>query len=159
VDSNLSLALQQAASEVFEKLAFMLPMRDLDEYQQNAPYQMASAVEFRGPLCGKLVVAVYGNLVQTLAANMLGDLEYPSEPQQKDALKEVANVICGNLVPYFIGAQAVYRIDAPYILEDIDSPEEAQTEPSAHLRIGMNQGRAELALFLTSAATTAEPQT
>jgi CheY-specific phosphatase CheX len=158
LDSNLNLALQRAASGVFEELTFMLPTHDLDEHPQNELFQMASAVEFRGPLSGKLVVAIYGNLIQTLAANMLGDMEYPSESQQRDALKEMTNVICGNLVPYFVGAEAVYRFDAPTILEETRSPEDSQTEPSAQLQIDMDQGRAELKLFLSGSSNAAERQ-
>ena len=54
-----------------------------------------------------------------LAANMLGldDDESPSEEQQKDALRESLNVICGNLLPRVGGKEAVFDIQAPEILD------------------------------------------
>jgi CheY-specific phosphatase CheX len=148
VEINPKPALQKAACEVLEELAFMLPSRDLNETQQNAPFKMASAVSFSGPVSGKLILAIYGDLLPTIAANMLGDFETPTEFQQTDALRELTHVICGNMLPHLLGDDAVYTIAAPSIIE-----EEALRLPDhggapEQLEIGMEHGRANLMLCL-----------
>lgn len=148
MNDDLKLALQSAALGVFKDLTFMLPSRGLNESQQNAPFQMAAAVEFWGPISGKLEVAIYGNLVQIMAANMLGETGFPTEFQQRDALKELTNVLCGNMLPQLLGEEAVYKIDAPCVLEIMDRPSTSGAQPSAQLQVGMDMGRADVQLFL-----------
>jgi CheY-specific phosphatase CheX len=47
---------------------------------------------------------------------MLGaESEEISPDQQKDALKEATNVVCGNFLPEIAGPEAVFHIDAPVL--------------------------------------------
>jgi CheY-specific phosphatase CheX len=147
VTEDLGLALQKAASGVIEKLTFLLPARSVDAPQQNAPFDLAASVDFRGPMCGKLVVAVYGGLAKSMAANMLGGSGSPTEFQQRDALKEIANVICGNVLPLLEGAEVVYDIAAPVILDETDLAGSAPEELSARIQMGIDSGRAEIQLL------------
>ena len=148
VNERLRLALEKTATGVFEQLTFLLTSREAGATQQNASLNLAAAVAFQGPICGTLHVAVFGDLVKTMAANMLGNAEPPTEFQQRDALKEIANVICGNLLPHLMGVDAVYHIDAPFILESGVWPDQNPTAPPTQCQINFQQGRAELQLSL-----------
>lgn len=148
METNLKLALQKAACGVFEELAFMMLARDLDEVQKNAAFRMASTVNFHGPVSGRLVLAIYGDLVPTMASNMLGDLDVPTEFQQMDALKEMTNVICGNMLPHLLGEKAVYKIDAPSIIDETSVFLTEPGAPAEQLEYGIEHGRALLRLSL-----------
>ena len=60
-----------------------------------------------------------------LTANMVG-AEDPSDvppEQQTDGLKELVNVICGNLLPVLAGAEVVFDVHAPILLNRGEIPE------------------------------------
>jgi hypothetical protein len=121
----------------------------LDESQLEATPAAAALVRFNGPISGTLVVVLFGEgLLPSLTANMLGETETPSEEQQKDALREVTNVICGNMLPYLAGVDAVFNLDTPEVLANPGNAPEIGT-PDAQVRIGLDSGRADLQLYLT----------
>ena len=125
----------------------MLPDRELSARQQAAGPDAAVSVGFRGPFEGRLVVRAFGGVLPTLAMNMLGEEEAPPAALQRDALGEVANVICGNLLPAIAGSREVFRLDAPVP----EGPEAAA--PGAPLLssavLGLEDGRAEILLYAT----------
>src|SRR5256885_12141673 len=106
MNQNLAHTLLQAAVLTFEDLGFMLPTPELDDQQKRAPLDTTVSVAFQGPYNGRLVILTCRQMLPTLAANMLGEDE-ATEQQQRDALGEVANVICGNMLPGIAGAKAV----------------------------------------------------
>jgi len=63
----------------------------------------------------------------------------------RDALGEVANVVCGNLLPEIAGRDAVFRLDAPRAFDGAGC---GHGTPAAALSLGVDGGRAELALHL-----------
>ncbi|GIX47035.1 MAG: hypothetical protein KatS3mg131_1246 [Candidatus Tectimicrobiota bacterium] len=106
-------ALAQAAALTFEELCFVVAEPQPPTAQGDVRADMAVAVAFSGPFAGVLVVQLEQALLEVLAANMLGDEAPPSAAQQEDALKEIANVICGNVLPRLAGAEQVFRLQAP----------------------------------------------
>jgi hypothetical protein len=142
----LAKALYKAAALTFEDLGFMLPSSELDDSQKKALPLIAVAVRFHGPVNGKVVVTICGPLLPTLAANMLGESDHPSEAQQHDALREISNVICGNMLPLIAGTQPVFNVELPEIVEP--SKAIAPEEPVASTQIGIEEGRAELRLYV-----------
>ena len=80
----------------------------------------AVRVAFRGPFDGALHVAVSAPLAAALAANMLGiPLAHARADAalRQDALGELANVICGNVLPLVGGRAAVFHLAAPAALD------------------------------------------
>ena len=152
MNSNLEKALYKIAVMTFEELSFMLPTPELEEQQQDAPVEAAVSVEFWGPFNGKLVLKICGGLLSTLAINMLGEEELPTEQLQRDALGEIANVICGNVLPAIAGSKNdSFKLSAPQTVEAGDSPDGASPEPPvAEAHIGMEQGRADVLLFVNN---------
>jgi CheY-specific phosphatase CheX len=146
--NQLQTSLFRAGLRVFEDLGFMLPTLELDSEQAAAGFHSAVSVNFRGPMKGTLLVSINGDILPTLASNMLGEDEFPSALQQEDALKELANVICGNLLPMIAGPAAVFDLSEPQLRASGDVPD--QNLPiAAKNSIGLEKGRADLLLFLS----------
>jgi chemotaxis protein CheY-P-specific phosphatase CheC len=118
------MGLSKIVSDSLEKLAFMFFMTDT--FREPIPFQNAvtAEVSFTGGFSGRLAVVMTEHALKELAANMLGiDNEDVEQSHLHDALKEAANIICGNWLPIIGGAEAVFHLDTPRIL----SPSQAVT--------------------------------
>jgi len=146
--NQLQTSLYKAGLRVFEDLGFMLPSSELDPEQAAATFHSAATVSFNGPVKGMLLVSINGNILPALASNMLGEDEAPSKLQQEDALKELANVICGNLLPLIAGPAAVFDIGEPRLRASDNAPE-LNLPVIAQQAIGLEKGRAELLLYMS----------
>lgn len=138
----------EVARETLEKLAFVFAVDDLSEAAAETDPAFRVRVAFQGPRAGALEVALSEAVLPELAANMLG-VEDPtglSPDEQTDALRELANVICGNLLPRLFGEEAEFAIATPVALR---RPEErtAGTE-AAECRLPLESGACRLRLFL-----------
>jgi chemotaxis protein CheY-P-specific phosphatase CheC len=140
---RLEAELYKSATLTFEELSFLLPTPEIDEQQWNAPVEAAVSVEFEGPFSGRLLLKVYGGLLPIIAANMLGEEEVPSKSQQYDALGEIANVICGHMLPGIAGSKDIFHVSPPQMAESTDLP------PLAEVQVGLGLGRADLLLFVS----------
>jgi CheY-specific phosphatase CheX len=141
--------LRRAAALTFEELGFLLPELDLNEEQKQADTGAGVYVDFVGPFNGRVVVKIGSDLMPVLAANMLGQEETPSLSQQRDAQGELANVICGNLLPMIAGSQAVFHIQAPQFFIDQDPIFTGGVTALAKVQIGLENGRADVMLFVS----------
>ncbi len=144
--------LQRATASTFEELAFLFPDAECTEEQDAAPLDAAVTVEFHGPMRGRLVLRVSSVLLPAIAANMLGEEESRQVPLQRDALGEMANVVCGNLLPLVAGADAVFRLDAPrwHAADAPAADTRAGDVPVARIVFGVDDGRVESQLFVFS---------
>jgi chemotaxis protein CheY-P-specific phosphatase CheC len=144
--NRLESELFKAATLTFQELGFLLPTPEINEQQLNAQVEGAVSVEFEGPFSGELLVRVCGGLLPIIAANMLGEEgeKVSSKSLQYDALGEIANVICGNMLPGIAGSKDVFRVNAPKIAENIDL-----LPPVAEVQVGLGEGRADLLLFIS----------
>lgn len=149
MSNKLQQALFRAAALTFEELGFTLLENTINERRQSAEEQAAVIVEFRGPLNGRLVLRLYGNLLPNLAANMVGKEQPPMPRLQNDALGEIANVICGNMLPEIAGFKAVFQLGAPKIVSRVEAGSVmAHHPPAAAVCLGIEDGRADVFLFL-----------
>lgn len=72
-------------------------------------------MRFTGHRCGTLGIVVPNDMCPVIAANILG-MEVEDEEVVKrsfDALKEVLNVICGNLLTAMEGEEPVFDLTVP----------------------------------------------
>lgn len=111
--NKLATQLYQVAARTFENMAFLIEMPEMNDTSSQVQFTAQATVSFHGPFCGKVTLQVDEELLQTLAANMLGEMDVPSESQQLDALGEMTNVITGNLLPAIAGSEKVFNLDAP----------------------------------------------
>ena len=138
--SQLATTLFRATAATFEELAFQLPLPPGTPVRPEP--QTVAAVDFHGPFAGRVEVGVSERLLPAVAANMLGQEDPPAAAEQRDALRELANVICGNLLPQIAGAGPVFRLDAPRI----DAAPPAQPLV-AQAEVAFDEGAATVRLF------------
>jgi len=111
--------LQRVFAEVLEQLAFMFADPAEDEFQPAADGLVRASMSFRGPFGGGLTLTVPREMAPLLAANVLG-LEPDDElvlQAPYDALKELLNVTCGNLLTAIAGDEPVFDLTVPEISE------------------------------------------
>lgn len=145
--STMERSLSQALTATFEELALICPDTKLSDAQSEALVDVAVSVSFNGPLSGRLVLRATSEILPGIAENMLGaDGAYPLSVQ-RDALGELANVICGNLLPMIGGGEAVFVLSAPH--EYVTGGEPQRCTPVARASIGIEEGRAVAQLLLS----------
>lgn len=106
--------------DVLEKMAFMFgELAEEDEMPPSVESAVEASMTFSGPFKGGLALAVPAKMCPELAANILGidpDEEGAVE-KAHDALKEVLNVICGNVLTEMAGVDPVFDLSVPEINE------------------------------------------
>jgi hypothetical protein len=156
--STTAQSLLRATTATFEELALLFPETDLSPDQAEAPLDIAVSVDFRGPLTGRLIVRASSCILPAIAANMLGESE--SEQLQRDALGEIGNVICGNVLPLMAGTEKIFNLSAPQVYGGDFVVHRDEDAPSARIQIGVEEGRVESTLYVfDSASVVAEPAT
>jgi len=109
--------LSDVVVDTLEKLAFLFAV-PLEGPAPVDTRELATVrVRFSGPLCGGMQLSLSRPVLAELAGNMLGadDASALSADEQHDALRELVNVICGNLLPLIGGNNAEFHIQTPFI--------------------------------------------
>lgn len=113
----LQAALTTATRSTFEELGLLLVAGDPAAAgvgdASGEPPTAGARVDFGGPWAGSVVLRVSDDVLDTAAANMMGRDAPPAEPLRRDALGEMTNVLCGNLLPLVAGRRSVFRLQAP----------------------------------------------
>jgi len=150
--------LLSVAEETFESLAFLLPMPEPDGPIENCPAAVVS-VRFRGPFDGKVIVTLPETVLGELTCNMLGldDGDNVSVDTQHDALKELANVVCGNMLPEIAGPAAVFNVDGPEIVDALTPVSGEGLSPVAEARFFLDSGPASVELLTEGPIPTEVP--
>ncbi|MCL2701431.1 MAG: chemotaxis protein CheX [Phycisphaerae bacterium] len=146
-DPHTQQLLNSVAQETFETLAFMYSVHEQDS---PAGPPVTAEVSFRGPIHGRLVLTVSDTMLPALGTNMLGfaDDQAASDDQQRDALKEVLNVICGNLLPLLYNRYDVFDVQAPVIPASPTSPD---VPVDGQTRLYLDGGQVHMALYVETA--------
>jgi len=112
-----SSILSDVVVDTLEKLAFLFAA-PLEGPAPEETRELATVrVRFSGPICGGMQLSLSRPVLAELAGNMLGadDASALSPDEQHDALRELVNVICGNLLPLIGGNNAEFHIQTPFI--------------------------------------------
>jgi CheY-specific phosphatase CheX len=137
-------ALFQAAVLTFEELGFVFPEGGTDLPDIDAAKSFNATVGFQGDFSGDLLLSIEADALTVIASNMLGEDEPLNDEMRQDVLGEITNVICGNALPAIGGANTIYRLNAPQFHAKFDS----QKIPSATARVALDEGRADISLYL-----------
>jgi len=142
--TTLNDALVATSVGVLEDLCFVCP----DPAEDAAPSSkdvLTVEVGFSGPVAGKLALCFLDVRRAEIASAMLGEGPEPlSEGDIRDAMGEVANVICGQLLPRIGGKEAVFDLGAPTFVE-----RGAQAKTDAFVALAALGGRIEVSLCVT----------
>lgn len=148
--------LRGIAYRTFEITCYMYPLEEWeledlsdDERELNAD-SVTALVEFDGAAEGAISIRVSPELLNAIAENMLG-MEESTEELKEGALREIANIICGNTVPVFAKGDNICYIRSPRIIEDHKNPgEELKAMEQEHLHIYLDEGVAELTIYYST---------
>lgn len=115
MDDAICEIITRSAAETLENLAFMFAFADGDVPEPEEEEARVCQVSFTGPFSGLLRIFMSKQCLPELAANMLGydDPSQASAAEQTEALKETANIICGNLLPLVSDPKAVFQVASP----------------------------------------------
>lgn len=108
----------EVVCNVLEQMAFMFgdPM-ELDEISEADGEGVLARMQFKGPFTGSMTLAAPEELCPMLAENMLGVEPDDDRAQEKahDALKELLNVCCGNVLTSLAGEEPVFDLTVPEV--------------------------------------------
>jgi len=114
-DENNELLLR-VCCDVFENLSFMFGETiDLDEAETDSDSFLKVSMSFKGDKIGSVDMIVPVEISASLAYNILGideDEELPPD-SPIDALRELLNTICGQLMTALFGDQPVFDLSVP----------------------------------------------
>jgi CheY-specific phosphatase CheX len=140
--------LYRTVAVIFEEMGFLLPTPSDSPIGDSAA--TGAIVRFRGPFEGSLSVRITRDVLPTLTANMLGDDHPQGEQLERDAIGEIANVICGNVLPTIAGDDACFILECPRFFEgQIPGDKLSSRIPAAEVHVGFDPGQADVALYIT----------
>ena len=151
MNEEIKETLYNVAEDVLEKLAFIFSFPEDERENMDYGVAIGARVSFAGPFTGTLVMAVSAEALPELAGNMLGleDDEETTLEQQQDALKELINVVCGNLLPAISGKQSVFNVNPPEIIDQGDPVITTDgPQPIAVAKMDLEDGQCDLLLFV-----------
>ncbi len=107
--------LAEVISEVIENLS-MMPVEKPLEWDKFQP-QLEGWIEFIGPVKGKLYLRCEETMALALAANLLGTdhADMQTQADAWDALAELLNVVCGNLVTELFDSKKPFSLSTPQL--------------------------------------------
>lgn len=109
--------LSDVFAEVIEKLAFMFSEEvEKEELTESSKNFIKAIMTFTGALTGTLTIVVSENMCSEIAVNILG-MDQIEKAQSCDALKEVLNVTCGNVLTELEGDKAIFELSVPTVSE------------------------------------------
>jgi CheY-specific phosphatase CheX len=113
---SLEAVLVGATQSALEKTAFLFaePGAPADSADAAAHDAVFATVAFSGSHHGAFSIAFPETLLPVLAVNVLGEEEVPDSATQRDALGELANIICGNILPA-LNPEGKYSLGPPAV--------------------------------------------
>ena len=114
--SETQQALETVVQDTFATMVFLFP-EDRDDPPPPPETFLTAVVGFSGPFRGEIRLSVGPDMPALVAANMLGleDGCVPTSEQEHDALGELVNVICGNLLPAITSPLEVFNVHEPRV--------------------------------------------
>jgi hypothetical protein len=149
MSSWLETRLFRATARTFEDLGFILPTWEVSDRQRGFRSGATVAVDFGGPFSGRLVLTVFGPVLTQVAGTLIGSEPSEVSPEMSmDTLGELANVICGNVLPEIAGDRVTFALNPPASLAEVPAPEAPEGGVLAEVRVGVAEGRAVVRLYL-----------
>lgn len=141
-------ALSQALLEVFESLCFMLPRpaRESLPPERAGLSRVILAVDFSGAGRGQLQLTLPDSMIASVATAMLGEDDPPPLGEQYDAVCELANIVCGNVLPRIAGERAVFDLAPPRVIATMDADLGELFDAAARVQLDEGQVSAAIAL-------------
>jgi CheY-specific phosphatase CheX len=110
--------LTDTVTDVLDRFSFMFADPPEEAYEEWEGEYYHAAITFKGPYHGAVNITAPEPLCREIAANVLGELD-PDElaPETAgDALKELLNIVCGELVAELFGKAVVIDLTVPTLV-------------------------------------------
>jgi hypothetical protein len=123
-------------TEVLGDLAFMVG-DDAPAALPPGAVWLQCEIQYEGPVGGTLCCWCTRDFAIQLAANLLGIEPDEGDAQvgAADAVRELLNVLCGQLVTAWYGQTAIFNLSIPTVRECVEVPAPAPAEASCQLSI------------------------
>lgn len=111
-------------SEVLANLAFMFTDEDPGDPPAGDVW-LETTIAYSGPVSGTLRLRCTRDFSTRLAANLLGTDpgDRDAEQSASDAVKELMNILCGQFITAAHGAEEVFSLTIPEIVELSETPD------------------------------------
>lgn len=110
--------LLQVLSNVLEQFAFMFVEAPEQDTAPGDPHEtyLHVAITFQGKQEGSICLTAPESLCREMAANVLGTDPGEAGPGEgEDAIKELVNIVCGELTPSLFGEREVFDLTVPHL--------------------------------------------
>ncbi|MCB0311490.1 MAG: chemotaxis protein CheX [Bdellovibrionales bacterium] len=117
--SDTRETIEKVTTRILEDWAMMMvePLPNVNSaFNQEEPYLLAT-VKFKGVMSGTYHILCQEGFLDNLAGNLLGFDEHADSEERNDALREMANVLCGNLLTECYGDDTVFDLSLPEVHE------------------------------------------
>lgn len=104
-------ALRTALVLAMERLCFATADRFADELPAGDTFD--ASVAFRGPVSGSVAIAIPRHALRGFVAALLIPEVADDLLAHADFVSEIANIVCGNVVPRIFGRNSVYTLSPP----------------------------------------------
>lgn len=146
--------LTQVGADVLETVAFAIVVPGTAE---KAPGEalVKATVRFSGPFKGAFSLTIPQSAAPGLANNMLGrdEMAPATAREAQDAIGELANIICGNVLSAVAGPAPVFDLSAPeHAGEDPAQDDPAPAGEATSVTLPLMTGYAALSVTLTGEA-------
>ena len=110
-------AIISVAARILEEWGLMMvePCEASIEVLRTDEPVYLTTIEFRGVVRGRYDIIAQRQFASTLAQNVLGSEIEIDDGVIEDALKELANVLCGNMLTECYGADVVFELTPPAV--------------------------------------------
>jgi CheY-specific phosphatase CheX len=158
MSESLEAVLVGATQSALERTAFLFAepgAPSTDESADPPPAPFVATVAFTGAHDGAFSIEFPARLLPVLATNVLGEEDLPSAEMQRDALGELANIICGNVLPA-LDPNGKYSLGSPVVGGAVAAVSgDAVRVAAGDLQI--ENEKVEAALWLRAPGTAARP--
>jgi len=142
--------------QTLEVTCYMFPV-EADELEDmgvdtnvNEDDMTTSVVTFQGAAEGALFISANDDLYHALAANMLGE-STANQDEKEAALCEIANIICGNIVPYFAMNDEICKINPPQMSnQKVRGNYQKGIYQNEYLRVFTDEGIVDISIYFNN---------
>lgn len=115
-------AILEAATRVFETAAFLNLYPNDAEEELPAP-DCAASMTFYGAARGRVTLRVNQEILVSVVENLLGESceGEEAEGRKGDALKELLNMLCGNILTEYFGTEPIFDLSPPELVDNTTS--------------------------------------
>jgi hypothetical protein len=142
MSSDLTAAIHRAAAVTFNAYSRRSLRQGVPSASEGDPVSVA--IEFSGPRKGRVEVNIWADALGDLAASMFDQPVPPPFNDQLDAIREVTNVIAGNVLSS-LDSPSLFNLGLPKVQHKGPS---AAIDPAAAADFALGTGRVSVRLFI-----------